>query len=73
MILVIDIGNTNIKFTGLAGCSLSGNTAMEEADFSVLFEDRLSTETGKDLQKFLCDAEQLLGQHGISFLSGSAA
>ena len=73
MILVIDIGNTNIKFTGLAGCSLSGNTAMEEADFSVLFEDRLSTGTGKDLQKFLYDAEQLLGQHGISFLSGSAA
>ena len=92
MILVIDIGNTTIAFTGIeagdndagkadagetaAGDSGAGYAAAEDShgtglllkeDFSVLFEAKLPTETGKDTEKFLFEAGRLLGEYGIVF------
>lgn len=68
MILAIDIGNTNIKFSGITPCGGETGTDTKEVDFTVLFEDRLPTESGKDTEKFLLDAGQLLAKRGISFL-----
>lgn len=68
LILAIDIGNTNIKFSGIVPCGVEAGTDTEELDFTVLFEDRLPTESGKEMEKFLHDAGQLLARHGISFL-----
>ena len=68
MILVIDIGNTTIAFTGIAGDHADGKNAARCRDLSVLFEAKLPTETGKDADRFLQEAELLLAQHGIAFL-----
>lgn len=68
MILVIDIGNTTIAFTGIAGDHADGKNAARCRDLSVLFEAKLPTETGKDADRFLQEAELLLAQHGITFL-----
>lgn len=68
MILVIDIGNTNIKFTGIEDCSQNGEPGPDGEDFSILFEDRLPTVRGKDIPDFLQQAHHLLVQHGISFM-----
>lgn len=68
LILAIDIGNTNIKFSGIVPCGGEAETDTEEPDFTVLFEDRLPTESGKDLGQFLQDAEQQLARRGITFL-----
>ena len=68
LILVIDIGNTTIAFTGIAGDHADGKNAARCRDLSVLFEAKLPTETGKDAARFLQEAELLLAQHGIAFL-----
>ena len=65
LILVIDIGNTNIKFTGIADCSQNGEPGPDGEDFSILFEERLPTESGKDIPTFLQQARHLLVQHFI--------
>ena len=70
LILIIDIGNTNIKFTGIAGFSQEGKRGSENPDFSLLFEEKLPTASGKDVGEFLQQAELLLGPHGISFGQG---
>lgn len=68
MILVIDIGNTTIAFTGIAGED-RGDGVLQGMDLKILFEAKLPTETGRDLPRFLKEAEQLLGQHGLVFSS----
>ena len=68
MILVIDIGNTTIAFTGIAGED-KGDGMLQGTDLKILFEAKLPTETGRDLPRFLKEAEQLLGQHGLVFSS----
>lgn len=71
MILVIDIGNTTIAFTGIAGDHTDhadGKKAARYRDLSVLFEAKLPTETGKDASLFLREAELLLARYGITFL-----
>ena len=66
MILVIDIGNTTIAFTGMA----AKEDGQENPEFEILFEQKLPTETGRDLPRFLLEAEQLLtdqiGKTGLS-------
>lgn len=69
MILVIDIGNTTTKLTGISGDSADGNKAGRYRDFSILFEEKIPTETGKIIARFLPEAEQLLAQHNIFFLT----
>ena len=71
MILVIDIGNTTIAFTGIAGED-RGDGVLQGMDLKILFEAKLPTETGRDLPRFLKEAEQLLGQHGLVFSSFAA-
>jgi type III pantothenate kinase len=68
VILVIDIGNTTIAFTGIAGED-RGDGVLQGMDLKILFEAKLPTETGRDLPRFLKEAEQLLGQHGLVFSS----
>ena len=58
MILVIDIGNTTIAFTGIAGED-RGDGVLQGMDLKILFEAKLPTETGRDLPRFLKEAEQL--------------
>lgn len=72
MILVIDIGNTTIAFTGIAGDTSAEKESACASDFSVLFEAKLPTESGKDIPRFLREAEELLGQYGIPFLPEKA-
>ena len=73
MILVIDIGNTTIAFTGIAGED-KGDGMLQGTDLKILFEAKLPTETGRDIPRFLKEAEQLLRQHGavFSFEEGAA-
>ena len=59
MILVIDIGNTTIAFTGLR------KKPGEAMDFLVMFEDKLPTETGRDPYRFQEEARALCRRHGI--------
>ena len=73
LILVIDIGNTNIKFTGIADCSQNGEPGPDGEDFSILFEERLPTESGKDIPTFLQQARHLLGKHDITFMQDKNA
>ena len=47
MILVIDIGNTTIAFTGIAGED-RGDGVLQGMDLKILFEAKLPTETGRD-------------------------
>jgi type III pantothenate kinase len=73
VILVIDIGNTTIAFTGIAGED-KGDGMLQGTDLKILFEAKLPTETGRDIPRFLKEAEQLLRQHGavFSFEEGAA-
>ena len=73
MILVIDIGNTTIAFTGIAGED-KGDGMLQGTDLKILFEAKLPTETGRDIPRFLKEAKQLLRQHGavFSFEEGAA-
>lgn len=64
MILAIDIGNTTIAFTGL-------NT--DTPDFEVLFEEKISTETGRDLPAFMKEALEVLGRHGVRPVEGASS
>lgn len=73
LILVIDIGNTNIKFTGITDCSQNGEHGPGGEVFSILFEERLPTESGKDIPLFLQQACRLLDQHDISFIQDKKA
>lgn len=73
MILAIDIGNTNIKFSGIISCGGKTEKGTGELDFKILFEDRLPTESGKDRQKFLQHAGQQLARRGIAFLPHGGA
>lgn len=65
MILAIDIGNTNIKFTGIANGCPRGQTEPCAEDISILFEERLPTEAGRETGQFLQQALALLAGHAI--------
>ena len=73
LILVIDIGNTNIKFTGIEDCTQNGKPGPDGEDFSILFEERLPTVSGMDIPDFLKQACQLLEQHDITFMQDKNA
>lgn len=81
MILVIDIGNTTIAFTGMArktdspadfapekngaGSQPSGNETEARnsdalPDFDILFEKKLPTDSGRDVPRFVEEAQKLL-------------
>lgn len=66
MILVIDIGNTTIAFTGLGREKESPGLRDAESglapgeDLRVLFEKKLPTSAGKDVEGFLRQAKELL-------------
>lgn len=68
MILVIDIGNTTIAFTGMKMLLQEGKNACggqeDLQDFAVLFEEKIPTQTGKDLSLFLEKSSEILKIHG---------